>query len=126
MKRGMINIVLIAAVLLAGGLIYPVKGEARVDVNITIPLPGLGIAAPPAMIVVPGTYAYFAPDIEADLFFYHGYWYLLLPRILVPALSGRVVLLGRIQRTLGPCSDRKRAASADQFAARLSECTSRL
>ncbi len=75
MKRGMINLVLIAAVLSAGGLINPVKSEARVDVNITIPLPGLGIAVPPAMIVVPGTYAYFAPDVETDLFFYHGYWY---------------------------------------------------
>lgn len=75
MKRGMIHIVLIAVVLSAGGLIYPVKSEARVDVNITIPLPGLGIAAPPAMVVIPGTYAYFAPDVEADLFFYRGYWY---------------------------------------------------
>lgn len=61
--------------LLPAGLIYPEKSIAEVNLNITIPLPGLGISAPPAMVVIPGTYAYFAPDVEADLFFYRGYWY---------------------------------------------------
>jgi hypothetical protein len=61
--------------LLAGLLITPVKASAGVNINITIPLPWMVIVAPPAMIVIPGTYAYYAPDAEADLFFYHGYWY---------------------------------------------------
>ncbi len=74
MKRWVI-VVLCAVSLLAGGILYPTKSNAEVNVNVTIPLPGLIITAPPAMVVIPGTYAYFAPDVGADIFFYHGYWY---------------------------------------------------
>jgi hypothetical protein len=75
MNRKMLDGMLIAALLFAGVMVCPVPGEAGVNLNITIPLPGLEIVAPPAMVVIPGTYAYYAPDVEADLFFYHGYWY---------------------------------------------------
>jgi hypothetical protein len=74
MKRRMI-IVFFAAVLVCGGLIHPVKSEAGIHINIAIPLPGLVIPVPPALVVIPGTYAYVAPDVESDLFFYQGYWY---------------------------------------------------
>jgi hypothetical protein len=57
------------------GLFFPVAGNAGISVDINIPLPGIVITEPPAMAVVPGAYVYFAPDIEADLFFYRGYWY---------------------------------------------------
>jgi hypothetical protein len=39
------------------------------------PLPLLVIPAPPPVFLIPGTYAYFAPDVDADLFFCDGYWY---------------------------------------------------
>jgi hypothetical protein len=39
------------------------------------PLPPLVIPAPPPVFLIPGTYAYFAPDVDADLFFYGGFWY---------------------------------------------------
>ncbi len=73
MKRMTVSLCVVA--LLSGGALYPIKSNAGVNVNISIPLPGLVITAPPVMAVIPGTYAYFAPDVEADIFFYHGYWY---------------------------------------------------
>ena len=45
------------------------------NIGINFPLPHVVIHAPPAVVVVPGTYVYFAPDIEVEMFFYHGYWY---------------------------------------------------
>ena len=51
---------------------------AGVNINVGInvpPPPPLVIPAPPPVIVVPRTYVYFAPDLEAEIFFYHGYWY---------------------------------------------------
>ncbi len=52
---------------------YPATANGRVEVNIV--LPPLVVAAPPEVVVIPGTYVYFAPGIEVDFFFYHGYWY---------------------------------------------------
>ena len=51
------------------------SGVAGVSINIGIPLPPLVFAEPPPVVVIPGTYAYFSPDVEANIFFYHGYWY---------------------------------------------------
>jgi len=54
------------------------RGFAEVNVNVGInipPPPPLAIPAPPPMFVIPRTYAYFAPEVDIDLFFYHGYWY---------------------------------------------------
>ena len=62
---------------------FPGISRARVDVEIGVPPisvaigvpPPLVISAPPAVEVIPGTYAYFAPDVGVDLFFYDGLWY---------------------------------------------------
>jgi len=62
-------------VFLAFILVAPRTGNAEVNVNVNIPLPGLVIPAPPALIVIPGTYVYYPPDVDVDIFFYHGYWY---------------------------------------------------
>lgn len=53
----------------------PGTGEARADISIGISPPSLVISGPPEVAVIPGTYVYFVPDAEADLFFYGGYWY---------------------------------------------------
>ncbi len=66
---------LIVSAISTAGLSFPTHAHAEVSVNINIPLPGLVIGAPLVMMVIPGTYAYFAPDVDADIFFYHGYWY---------------------------------------------------
>jgi hypothetical protein len=56
---------------------YSPKSSAGVSVNIGIgvPLPQVVLHAPPPVVVIPGTYAYYAPDAGADIFFYHGFWY---------------------------------------------------
>lgn len=56
-------------------LVAPGTGNAEVNVNVIVPLPGLVISAPPALIVIPGTYVYYPPEVGVDIFFYHGYWY---------------------------------------------------
>ncbi len=50
-------------------------GIAGVSINIGVSLPPLVISAPPVVAVIPGTDAYFCPDVAADVFFYDGYWY---------------------------------------------------
>jgi len=39
------------------------------------PPPLYAPAAPPEVVPIPGTYAYFVPGIEAEIVFYHGLWY---------------------------------------------------
>lgn len=59
----------IAAFLWISGLGIPLPGNAGVNADITILLPGLVIPALPAMIVIPGTYVYYPPNVLADIFF---------------------------------------------------------
>ncbi len=66
----LIGVVVLSVVTLSAG-----TSSAGIDLNVAIPLPGLGIAGPPALAAVAGTSVYFAPDVQADLFFYHGNWY---------------------------------------------------
>ncbi len=65
----------ISALLLTGSLIFSPQSYAQVNVNIGVGLPGLMIPVPPAMVVIPGTYVYYPPDVGVDIFFYRGYWY---------------------------------------------------
>ncbi|MEW6686701.1 MAG: hypothetical protein AB1393_10935 [Candidatus Edwardsbacteria bacterium] len=51
----------------------PLFGEVKIEVNIG--LPKLVITREPEVILIPGTYVYFIPDIETEIFFYHGYWF---------------------------------------------------
>jgi hypothetical protein len=53
----------------------PGRGDAGVHVSVGINLPVFRFAAPPALVVLPGTYAYFVPDAGVEIFFYHDYWY---------------------------------------------------
>ncbi len=74
MKRR-ITFALCAGIVVALAMIIPTKGNAEVNINVAIPLPGLVISAPPAMVAIPGTYAYYPPDVDVDIFFYGGHWY---------------------------------------------------
>ena len=57
-------------------IFVPISTMARVDVNISIGLPPpIVFAAPPEVIVIPGTYVYIVPDIDVDLFFWNGWWW---------------------------------------------------
>ncbi len=73
MKHG-IKLLIIGAtfVILAG---FSARSDARVNIGIGINIPLFTFAAPPPLVVIPGTYAYFVPDVDVDILFYHGYWY---------------------------------------------------
>ncbi len=74
MKNAKLELVLIGVMFLVL-LGFPQRGVARVSVDIRISPPPLVITGPPEVVVIPGTYVYFVPGVEADLFFYGGYWY---------------------------------------------------
>jgi len=52
-----------------------VQSSAGVNVNIGVNLPAFAFAAPPAVVLIPGSYVYYVPDASVDILFYHGYWY---------------------------------------------------
>ncbi len=75
MKKSLFYVFGFVAMLLVFGFMTPAMGNAEVNVNVVVPLPRLVIPAPPALFVIPGTYVYYPPDVDVDIFFYHGYWY---------------------------------------------------
>ncbi len=75
MKKVTHPLFMLGCLLVACGLFLPQTGLAGVHVSVGINLPVFTFAAPPPMVVVPGTYAYYAPDADLDIFFYQGYWY---------------------------------------------------
>ena len=49
--------------------------QSEAGVNVNINLPAIRFAAPPDVVVIPGTYVYMVPDIDVDVLFYQGYWW---------------------------------------------------
>jgi hypothetical protein len=68
---------LFGAMLLALVIAVPFPTMAGIDIHIGIPLPPpIIFPAPPEVIVLPDTNdVYVAPDIDADLFFWNGWWW---------------------------------------------------
>jgi hypothetical protein len=56
-------------------LFVAVPSHAEVNVNVNIGPPAVVVAGPPEMIPVHRSMVYFAPGVEADLFYYGGYWW---------------------------------------------------
>ncbi len=75
MRRSLLTALGGGALYLMLGLFAPATSNGEVNVSVNIPLPGLVIPAPPPLVVIPGTYVYYPPDVSVDIFFYHGYWY---------------------------------------------------
>jgi len=69
------TVLLVAGTLLLLLTVFPDRGNAGVHVSVGINLPVYRFAAPPPLVVIPGTYGYFAPDAGVEIFFYHDYWY---------------------------------------------------
>lgn len=75
MKKHMFLVLGIGGVLLMCTCFSPVIAHSDVNVSIQVPLPPLVIPVPPGLVVIPESYVYYPPDVDADIFFYHGYWY---------------------------------------------------
>lgn len=76
MKRAMV-IFFLSALVTGASMLYPSAKAAGVDVHVgisTVP-PPVVFSTPPSVVVIPGTYAYFIPGIQDNIFFYDGYWY---------------------------------------------------
>jgi hypothetical protein len=67
----------LGTILLALATVVPIPTMAAININIGIPLPPpIVFPAPPQVIVVPETSGvYVDPDIDADLFFWDGFWW---------------------------------------------------
>lgn len=52
-----------------------IQSEAGVSVSIGVNLPDIWFPAPPAVVVIPGTYVYMVPGADVDVMFYQGYWW---------------------------------------------------
>jgi len=52
------------------------QSMAGIHIGVNIPLPPIfTFSGPPELLVIPGTYVYYCPDVDFNLFFYGGYWY---------------------------------------------------
>jgi len=52
----------------------PARAQVHVSVGIGLP-PPVVFAAPPQLVVLPGTYVYAVPDYGEDIFFVDGWWW---------------------------------------------------
>lgn len=68
------GIVFFLGALMACGGIGAAEAEVRVELNVGLP-PAFVLHAPPPMVVIPGTYVYMVPDVDAHILFYRGRWY---------------------------------------------------
>jgi len=67
---------LLEAILLALVIAGPIPAMAGVDAGSSISLPPpIVFASPPELVVIPETYVYAVPDVDADIFFYGGWWW---------------------------------------------------
>lgn len=73
------NRLLIPVILWMAAVLAPIPSVAQVTVNIGVaPPPPLGFQEPPNVIVLPDTPdVYVDPELDVDLFFWNGWWWLL-------------------------------------------------
>jgi len=57
----------------AWGFSEPARAEVSVSINLGPPQ--IAVAAPPAVVMIPGSQVHFVPDPGIDVFFYGGYWW---------------------------------------------------
>lgn len=75
MKVIKLCLLVISSLLLVLTANVPLSEAMGERVSIGINLPAVRFAAPPAVVVIPGTYVYMVPDVDVDVFFYQGYWW---------------------------------------------------
>jgi hypothetical protein len=71
MKKLIVKILFLTLV-----IFVPVSAMAGVSVHVNIPLPPpIIFPGPPEVVVIPETNVYAVPDVDADIFFYSGWWW---------------------------------------------------
>lgn len=75
MKRSVVYLLILASAMIVSGGPSVASAEVNVNIGIGVPLPALVFPAPPALVVIPGTYVYSVVDIDQDVYFYQGFWY---------------------------------------------------
>jgi hypothetical protein len=63
-----------ASLVILTGLAGQSNAGVSIGVGISVP-PAYVVAAPPEVVVIPGTYVYAVPDPGVNILFYHGYWW---------------------------------------------------
>lgn len=75
MKNNTLTAICCVSMLVAFTFISPASAGAEANLSIQIGLPPLVIPGPPGLVVIPETYVYYPPEVNENLFFYHGHWY---------------------------------------------------
>ena len=76
MPRRLPRVLMLAAA--AAMLVTTTLATAQdVKIDIGFGVPPIVLAAPPQLVVVPGTSVYYAPDVPVNYFFYKGRYYTL-------------------------------------------------
>jgi WXXGXW repeat (2 copies) len=93
------RVVLLAAA--AAMLVAATSATAQdVKINIGLGVPPIVLTAPPQLVVVPGTSVSYAPDVQANLFFYQGRYYTVANGVWAraPAYNGpwAVIQIGQV------------------------------
>ncbi|MGZ3590732.1 MAG: hypothetical protein ACXU99_08755 [Thermodesulfobacteriota bacterium] len=71
MKKLMV--IAIASLLFLG---FSGQSMADIDIRVNVPPPPVfAFSGPPELVLIPGTYVYYDPDVDFDILFYAGYWY---------------------------------------------------
>lgn len=70
-----IRLFAVSLVAAAAALAATAPARAEVSVNVNIGPPPIVVAEPPAVVMIPQSRVYFAPDPHVDIFFYGGYWW---------------------------------------------------
>jgi hypothetical protein len=99
MPRILRRMVLLAAA--AAMMVTATSATAQdVKINIGLGVPPIVLTAPPQLVVVPGTSVSYAPDVQANVFFYKGCYYTVANGVWsrAPAYSGpwAVVQIGQV------------------------------
>lgn len=66
---------LFGTLFLALVFVLPAPTMARVDVRVGVSLPPIVFGGPPELVVIPQTNVYAVPGVDADIFFYSGWWW---------------------------------------------------
>lgn len=75
-KAGLVGSLALVCVAVLGSGILPDAVQAQVNIQVGIALPPpVVFAAPPEVIVLPGSYVYVAPDLAEEMYFVDGWWW---------------------------------------------------